>query len=493
MTRLSRLRWRDLSLRTKTLVLVALPASPIVLLWALIVISLISQQRTPASMSAARRLDLAARLSQSEVALAQAEAAAREAAGGRSSAVARFDRAASEATAQLAYVEGAFTDDSNLSATREIRALAERHLEGLSRVARGGPGADRTALDESAETLARVHALVASIFERRGGGQTDTQRSRTRNWVTLLVLFGASAVGITVGIVGAVMLGRTIGRRAEQMARMSEALVRGEPLGDPPTGHDELAVLGRRLHEASVQLRQQQTALEASNHELEAFSYSVSHDLRAPLRAIDGFSQVIQEDASDRLDPASQDALRRVRNAATRMGLLIDEMLNLSRISRQDLRREHVDLSELALSVATDLRRREEPRDVAITIAPAMTVQADPRLLRIAVTNLLDNAWKYTSRTAGARIEFTERSENGERVFQVRDNGAGFDMAYAGKLFAAFQRLHTDREFDGTGIGLATVSRIIHRHGGRIWAEGAVGAGATFSFTIESPGPAQES
>jgi light-regulated signal transduction histidine kinase (bacteriophytochrome) len=274
---------------------------------------------------------------------------------------------------------------------------------------------------------------------------------------------------------------------------MSEALVRGEPLGDPPTGDDELAVLGRRLHEASVQLRQQQTALEASNRELEAFSYSVSHDLRAPLRAIDGFSQVIQEEAADRLDPASQDALQRVCNAARRMGLLIDELLNLARITRQDLRREQVDLSELATAVATDLRRRDGRRDVAIMIAPDMTVRADPRLLRIAVTNLLDNAWKYTSRTAGARIEFTERSENGERVFQVRDNGAGFEMAYAGKLFAAFQRLHTDREFDGTGIGLATVSRIIHRHGGRIWAEGAVGAGATFSFTIESPGRAQES
>jgi light-regulated signal transduction histidine kinase (bacteriophytochrome) len=173
------------------------------------------------------------------------------------------------------------------------------------------------------------------------------------------------------------------------------------------------------------------------------------------------------------------------------MGVLIDELLNLSRISRQDLKREPVDLSSMAASVAAELQRRDPSRAAEVAIAAGMHVQADPRMLRIALANLFDNAWKYTSRTAGARIEFAERRENGERIFTIHDNGAGFDMAYAAKLFTAFQRLHSDREFDGTGIGLATVQRIVHRHGGRIWADGAVGRGATFHFTIDPSSPAE--
>jgi PAS domain S-box-containing protein len=245
---------------------------------------------------------------------------------------------------------------------------------------------------------------------------------------------------------------------------------------------DQLAAANHALAEQAAQL-------EASNRELEAFSYSVSHDLRAPLRAIDGFAQVIDEDQANRLDQHGRDALRRVRAAAQRMGTLIDELLNLSRLSRMDMARESVDLSALASGVLTELGEREPDRCPDVRVQPGLAADGDPRMLRIALQNLLDNAWKYTGRTAGPRIEVGERSQGQTRVFYVRDNGAGFDMRYAARLFGAFQRLHSEREFQGTGVGLATVQRVVRRHGGEIWAEAAPNAGATFFFTL---GPGQE-
>ena len=230
---------------------------------------------------------------------------------------------------------------------------------------------------------------------------------------------------------------------------------------------------------------QNEERLRAAVTELDAFAYSVSHDLRAPLRSIDGFSQILLEDYADKLDDTGKHALERVRAATQRMGGLIDDLLKLSRVSRGEMRKETVDLSALATSIARDFRA--EGRDVDITIAPGLVVQGDPRLLRIALENLLGNAWKYTSQRSDARIEvglLEERGERGERIFFVRDNGAGFDMRYADKLFGAFQRLHSASEFEGTGVGLATVHRIVRRHGGRIWAEAKVNEGATFYFTV---------
>jgi PAS domain S-box-containing protein len=236
------------------------------------------------------------------------------------------------------------------------------------------------------------------------------------------------------------------------------------------------------LHQA---LNARTAELEAANRELEAFSYSVSHDLRAPLRAIDGFSEAIEREHAGGMEAAGRDALRRVRAAARRMGALIDGLLNLSRLTRSDLRREHVDLGAAAAGIVADLARRGPDRAIDVRIAPDLVVDADPQMVRIALQNLLDNAWKYTGRQARACIEIGSTPNGSARVFHVRDNGAGFDMKYAGKLFGAFQRLHSEREFEGTGIGLATVQRIVARHGGRIWAEGRVDAGATFYFTLE--------
>lgn len=248
--------------------------------------------------------------------------------------------------------------------------------------------------------------------------------------------------------------------------------------------HSELA-LQQLNAELEERVAERTLELEATNKELEAFSYSVSHDLRAPLRALDGFSQALLEDYLEALDSEGQTYLQRIRAASQHMARLIDDLLSLSRITRAEMTYEQVDLSALAHGVCAGLREAAPERAVQVTIHDGLVAEGDPRLLRIALENLMGNAWKFTARQAQAHIEVGQisPSENGQ-VFYVRDNGAGFDMAYANKLFGAFQRLHSVTEFEGTGIGLATVQRIIHRHGGRIWAESEVGQGATFYFTL---------
>jgi PAS domain S-box-containing protein len=237
------------------------------------------------------------------------------------------------------------------------------------------------------------------------------------------------------------------------------------------------ATLERRVEERTRQL-------EATNRELEAFSYSVSHDLRAPLRGLDGFSRILLDEYAACLDEPGRDYLRRVRAASQRMGQLIDDLLELSRLTRGALGHGQVDLSRIAREVADGLRALAPHRQVALTIQDGLVVEGDARLLRVAIENLLNNAWKFTSRHAKARIAFGAEVQGGRQEFYVRDDGAGFDMAHADGLFEPFVRLHRPEEFEGTGVGLATVQRIVHRHGGRIWAEAAPERGATFRFTL---------
>jgi PAS domain S-box-containing protein len=243
-----------------------------------------------------------------------------------------------------------------------------------------------------------------------------------------------------------------------------------------------------RIRELNTSLEQRSADLEAINQELESFSYSVSHDLRAPLRAVDGFSQALLEDYGDRLDATAQDYLARIRAGTQRMGRLIDDLLNLSRIIRVNLVPQQVDLSAIVEGLALELRQREPERQVDFVIQPGLCVEGDGHLLQLALENLLGNAWKFTARRAAARIEFGMTDVEGMPIYFVRDNGAGFDMAYSGKLFGPFQRLHATSEFPGSGIGLATVKRIITRHGGKVWAEGGVDQGATFHFTLKKCG-----
>lgn len=235
---------------------------------------------------------------------------------------------------------------------------------------------------------------------------------------------------------------------------------------------------------AAAALKAAKDAAEAANQELEAFSYSVAHDLRAPLRAIDGFSRALEEDCADKLDAVGIDHLKRVHAAAGQMSQLIDGLLGLSRLTRGNLLREKVDLTQLAQVTGARLREANPERQVELTVHEGLVANGDASLLAATLDNLLGNAWKFTSKRAHPRVEFGRRMDDGHPVFFVRDNGAGFDQAYAHKLFGAFQRLHSSTEFDGSGIGLATVQRIVRRHGGRVWAEGAVGHGATFYFTL---------
>lgn len=252
---------------------------------------------------------------------------------------------------------------------------------------------------------------------------------------------------------------------------------------------DDLQALNRELEHRVAERTAQ---LQAANRELQAFGYSVSHDLIAPLRTIDGFVHMVLEDEGEALSDASRARLARVVAGAGRMGTLIDHLLQLSRVARAELHRRRIDLSALAHAVATELQQADPARCVAVSIAPGVSADADPLLARVVLENLLGNAWKYTGRRRTAHIEFGVVPGTGPPVYVVRDDGAGFDMACAERLFVAFQRLHDAEEFGGTGVGLATTQRIIQRHGGRIWAEGAVGHGAAFFFTLENDGATNE-
>jgi PAS domain S-box-containing protein len=301
------------------------------------------------------------------------------------------------------------------------------------------------------------------------------------------------ADGDTIGILGIFEDITERNQVEEELRRYREHL---EELVEERTRHLKAAnaalerAIAERAHaedtmmELNRLLADQAAELTAVNAELEAFAYSVSHDLQAPLRRIDGFSRILLEDFSDALDEEAKRYLNRVRAGAQQMGQLIDDILKLSRATRGGLSRETVDLSALALAAAKALREEEPDRDVQLVIAPGVLAQGDKRLLRVVMQNLLGNAWKFTRATARPRVEFGVTEKQGQRVYFVRDNGVGFDMAYAEKLFEPFQRLHSAAEFPGSGIGLAIVQRIIRRHGGAVWAEGAVGEGATLYFTL---------
>ncbi len=247
---------------------------------------------------------------------------------------------------------------------------------------------------------------------------------------------------------------------------------------------DELKYAKRQIQILNRDLATRNHALEELTKELESFSYAVSHDLRSPLRSIHGFSEALKQSAAARLSPEESGWLSKVSDAAARMDRLTEDLLRLSRITRSQLKREPIDLALLAREVVRELRQGDPDRDAVFAISDSLETQADPVLMRVALVNLLGNAWKYTGRRTQALISFGKEQREDQVVFCIRDNGAGFDMAYASKLFTPFQRLHSVREFPGSGVGLACVARVIHKHGGRIWADAKTGEGAAFFFTI---------
>ncbi|HIH88086.1 TPA: HAMP domain-containing protein, partial [Candidatus Bathyarchaeota archaeon] len=305
-----------------------------------------------------------------------------------------------------------------------------------------------------------------------------------------LLLIGG--ITVIVIVVFSYFFSRGLSQPIVKLKEEVEKVGRGELYVSEVThAGDEIGALGssfremvEHLRSAFDQIEQKNQQLESLNKELEAFSYSVSHDLRAPLRSIDGFSKILLEDYDDKLDDTGRDYLRRVRVATQRMGQLIDDMLTLSRITQMSMRIRDIDMSKVAQTIADEYTQREPNRTVEWRIQQGLTAKGDEALLKIAIANLIDNSWKFTSKKEKATIEIGSAEVDGEKAFYIRDDGAGFDMRYVHKLFTPFQRLHTTDIFPGTGIGLAIVQRVINRHSGRVWAEGEEGKGSTFYFTI---------
>ncbi|MEH2396425.1 CHASE3 domain-containing protein [Nostoc sp.] len=327
----------------------------------------------------------------------------------------------------------------------------------------------------------------------------STEADASARQTTVLTIFGSILASVIVGLAAMITNQELVKRQRmekslqkarneleiEVKKRTAELVNTNEELqteiNQRKSAESEILRLNVQLEQRVIERTAQ---LEATNKEMEAFSYSVSHDLRAPLRSIDGFSQALLEDYADKLDALGQNYLLRVRAATQRMAQLIDDLLNLSRLTRSEMRCEKVDLSALVEAIATELHKTQPERQVEFAIAPGLVTNGDAHLLRIVLENLLGNAWKFTGKHQKARIEFGLLQQDDTDAYFVRDDGTGFDMAYVDKLFGAFQRLHAMTEFEGTGIGLATVQRIVHRHGGRVWAQSAMEQGATFYFTL---------
>jgi len=367
----------------------------------------------------------------------------------------REGRAVGDAVARAAFVPLTLDDDVALAelalAYRSVEDLGSlRVLDEHGALRAGIPapsGARLSFVTVAVVPMAGAHRGSASIGSVEVGMKRDAIDRRIRSIAATNVGI-AALLSLFVWILGVMIIGNLIDRTRELV------------------GEARLAEEVRR-----------------ANAELEAFSYSVAHDLRAPLRAIDGFSQALLDGYSDKIDDQGRHFLSRLRENTRRMGQLINDLLGLSRVTRGELKRMDFDLAPQAREVAARLRRSAPERDVDFEIPKSLPVNGDPNLLLAALENLLGNAWKYTARKPSARIEVGRERRGDEDVFFVRDNGAGFDMAFANKLFKPFSRLHSPGEFEGTGIGLATVDRIMARHGGRVWGEGKVGEGATFYFT----------
>jgi signal transduction histidine kinase len=393
--------------------------------------------------------------------------------------------------------------------------VVEKGARPLATYARdGGPVA--TLLNPSAEVpggyLFTAGQLLVSEpirFEGKTVGRLliradlDELGDRQRRYAGTVMVILAGSFLLAIAISRAIE--KTISRPLLNLANTARAVssqkdysVRAASEGDDEIGSligtfnemlDQIQRQNSDLQEARADLERRVEArthdLAAANKELEAFSYSVSHDLRAPLRAIDGFSKALLSGYGSQLDEQGRHYLDRVRAGTQRMARLIDDLLGLARVSRRELVRQEVNLSEIADRVAAELATRPPSREVRVRVEADLTAEADPHLLTIVLENLMGNAWKFTAKREDACIEVGKLTDGAGAAFYVRDNGAGFDMAYADKLFGAFQRLHSDADFEGTGIGLATVQRIVNRHSGRIWAEGAVDKGATFYFTLE--------
>jgi signal transduction histidine kinase len=498
--------WLNLPVRYKGLLVISLPLIGIVAVIIVRIPFMEQQQATTALL--ARSADMRDRAHELLLALLDAETGANGVVlTGDPTFLAPFEAAQRRVPDALDALRPLIAPGAEQELYERLTYHARRRLNlAVDMVALAGRGAVwgpelKTRLAQGKREMDQCQTVLGTLLNTQravvANSQAELERIRQRLvpiiWATLLLAIVGAAAGMWLFITG-------VARRMAAVERNAERLAQGVRLRrEFSRAHDEIGCLDRALRRTSIiirtrdrELRSLNATLERSlhdtqilNRELEAFSYSVSHDLRAPLRSIDGFAQALREDWGDRLDEAGQDHLSRVRNAAQRMGRLIDDLLKLSRLSRAQLQRIDVDLSEIAREIVSELAERNPTRRVKWEIACDLRANCDPSLARIVLENLIGNAWKFTSKTPHAVIEFATVPDSKPTTFVIRDNGAGFDMKFADKLFGPFQRLHTDREFPGTGIGLATVQRIVHKHGGEVRTRAEVGRGAAFSFTFE--------
>jgi signal transduction histidine kinase len=499
--------WVNLPIGYKGLLVIALP---IVGLAATFVVRLpLSTQQQETTALLARSAEMRGRAQEMMIAVLDAETGAQGffLSGDRAFLI-PFEDGRARVPDGVAALESLVASAEEQAAFEQVETHARRRVELAATLVtlaqQGADAGDPRVVQLLAEGKGEMDSCRASVEQLLDAQEALAGRSRAeleRVRQRLSPLVWATFVGGFVSAAAAMWLFATgIARRMAAVEQNAERLARGERLKpDPARGGDEIGRLDRALRRAAIiirlrdrELRSLNATLERSlhdqqilNRELEAFSYSVSHDLRAPLRSIDGFAQALREDWGDRLDEAAQDHLARVRNAAQRMGRLIDDLLKLSRLSRAQVTRVDVDLSQIARDIAGELKDRNPTRRVTWQIDDHLRARCDPSLARIVLENLLGNAWKFTSKTPEACIEFTTVPDTVPATLVIRDNGAGFDMKYADKLFAPFQRLHGEREFPGTGIGLATVQRIVHKHGGEVRTRAEIGRGASFYFTLE--------
>jgi signal transduction histidine kinase len=491
-----RLGWANLPLRFKGLVVVAIPVVPLLVtsgLW------YVTQQRAAeAERAVAHTLEVKAELEHLGTLLVEAELGARGYLLTRSpEALAAFHTAGAAMPTALRHLVSLVSDDpSQIARLKSMAPLVRgRPLSSIIEyVDRTPAGASpplellqrsRTAMAALRAGLAEMTKAEDALLETRG-----TRAAAARRWGTIAAV-GGLVVGLGGGLVAALLFTSAVARRVKTVADNADRLASGQPLQPIAPSGDEVGALAAALEHADTLLKQRDAELQrrleetaAANKELESFSYSVSHDLRAPIRHIAGFASLLEKATDGQLGAESRRYVKTIFDSAARMGRLVDDLLAFSRMARAEMMHTRVDFGELVTELVEELKTETAGRVVIWTVRPLPTVEGDRAMLRLALQNLLSNALKYTGPRARAEIEVGTRVVEGKTALYVRDNGVGFDMAYADKLFGVFQRLHDAAAFEGTGIGLANVQRIVQRHGGQAWAESAPDLGATFFISL---------
>jgi signal transduction histidine kinase len=497
-------RWNNLSLRIKGFAIVAIPLVPLLITTVLLLAT--ERQQRQAQERVGHTLQVKTEIATMSSLLSDGETGARGFLLTRNpESLVPYEIAAAKLPNDRALLAALIADNpAQIKRLETVQALIDaRPISSLVTFAKSNPpsAVPTELLRESRIMMAELRVNLGDMNDAEDAllEERVAIASRAREQLIVVTIAGA-VLGVLGGIVGVWAFAAGVTRRLEDVSRNASRLARGEPPVPVIDAADEVGVLTKRLAEtdllmarhvdeqkcAAKHLQSTLTDLRASNHELEAFSYSVSHDLRAPLRHITGFATMLARATEHPLDETGQRYLNTIIESATRMGRLIDDLLAFSRMGRTNLEKKSVHLADVVREAQREVEATVVGRDITWAVQPLPDVDADPAMLRQVMVNLLSNAVKYTAGHGPTRIEIgsTAGTSRGEITIFVRDNGVGFDMHYAHKLFGVFQRLHSSDEFEGTGIGLANVRRIIQRHGGRTWAEGAVNAGATFFFSL---------